>query len=159
MVINHIFDHNLVEAKKYFDLVKKLFVTNKKGEYVLPFYYYVPADLIEIERVEQGTQKRLPSPEIENDSSHLWTQSIVFICELLGKASSVFLKLINSIKYVGNNFIILFQLVDKLLLLQDLDPIRRYLQPSERPKQSKRYSTFKVYIYTLDLNPSIGLAN
>lgn len=84
MVINHIFDHNLAEAKKYYDIIKTLFVTNKKGENVLPFYYYVPADLIEIERIEQGTQKRLPSPEIENDSTHLWTQSIVFICELLG---------------------------------------------------------------------------
>lgn len=84
MVINHIFDNNLVEAKKYYDQVKNLFVTNKRGEKILPFYYYVPADSIEIERVEQGTQIRLPSPEIDNDSTHLWTQSIVFICELLG---------------------------------------------------------------------------
>jgi hypothetical protein len=86
MVINHVFDNNLTEAKKYYDMAKGLLVDTKRGDRkVLPFYYYVPLDLIEIERVEQGTQKRLPSPEIENDSTHLWTQAMWFICELLGK--------------------------------------------------------------------------
>lgn len=84
MTINYIFENNLCEAKRYYDLGRSLFVTNKKGERVLPFFYYVPADLIEIERVNQGTQKRLPSDEVENDSTHLCTQSIVFICDLLG---------------------------------------------------------------------------
>ena len=35
-------------------------------------------------------------------------------------------------------------LVDKLLTITDLDPIRRYLAPSDRPKPNSRYSSIQV---------------
>ena len=132
MVINSIFENNLAEAKTYYDMVKELYVTNKRGERVLPFYYYVPADFIEDERVNQGTQKRLPSREVEADSTHLWTQSIVFICELLGK-------------FVCRTVLFLF--ISILSLTQSI------------ALQSKRFSCFKIStqydaIYSLLRDPS-----
>lgn len=100
MAINYIFANNLTEAKKYYDQVKSLVQETKRG-LVLPFYYYVPIELIEVERVNQGTQERQPSSEIFNDSSHLWTQAIWFMCELLGtlintlNSSSSFANMVN----------------------------------------------------------------
>jgi hypothetical protein len=38
-------------------------------------------------------------------------------------------------------------LVDKLLTITDLDPIRRYLAPSDRPKPNSRYSSIQVNIH------------
>ena len=35
-------------------------------------------------------------------------------------------------------------LVDKLLTITDLDPMRRYLAPNERPKPNSRYSSIQV---------------
>jgi phosphorylase kinase alpha/beta subunit len=83
MIINSIFSNNLAEAKTYYDSVKKLLVDVKK-EKVLPYYYYVPRDQIDYERIEPGSQARQPSKEVENESTHLWTQSIWFLCQLLG---------------------------------------------------------------------------
>ena len=37
-------------------------------------------------------------------------------------------------------------LVDKLLTITDLDPIRRYLAPCDRPKPNSRYSSIQVSI-------------
>lgn len=117
MVINNIFSNNLVEANKYYELIKSLMQTTSSKRKVLPHYYYVPKNLIELEQIKINSQTRQPSPEIEKDSSHLWTQSIWMICQFL---------------------------VDKILLINDLDPIRRNLLASERPRQSKRYSMFHV---------------
>lgn len=91
----------------------------------LPEYYYIPENLINQERSKPPAQIRLPSSEVEKNTPHLWTQSMWILCQLL---------------------------VDKVLTIQDLDPIRRYLQPSERPKQSKRYSTFKGFYSDLTIN-------
>ena len=96
--------------------MKTLIKETSKGP-VLPYYYFVPRDLIDLEKDTPGSQPRECSPEVYSGSSHLCTQAVWMICQLL---------------------------VEKILLIQDLDPIRRYLQPSERPRQSKRYSTFKV---------------
>jgi hypothetical protein len=124
MIINNIFANNLPEAKKYYDLLKSLMKQTNKG-FVIPYYYYVPREVVELERVKRNSQTKIPSDEIYNDSFHLYTQAIFLICELL---------------------------VEKVLLIQDLDPIRRYLQPSERPRQSKRYSTFKVSNHFFQIN-------
>jgi hypothetical protein len=44
----------------------------------------VSKDLIEFEKQKPGSQTRLPSPEIDKGSSHLCTQAIWIICQLLG---------------------------------------------------------------------------
>jgi len=51
-----------------------------------------------------------------------------------------------------------FSLVDKLLTLSDLDPIRRYLPPCDRPKPNSRYSSIQDsmrYQYTINIPKSI----
>jgi phosphorylase kinase alpha/beta subunit len=83
MAINNIFSNNLSEARVYYDLVTKL-IRQTKTNAVIPYYYYVPKEFIELERSNPNTQERLPSNEIQNDSSHLWTQSVWIICQLLG---------------------------------------------------------------------------
>jgi hypothetical protein len=39
-----------------------------------------------------------------------------------------------------------FFLVEKILTITDLDPIRRYLPPGDRPKPNSRYSSIQVNI-------------
>ncbi len=64
-------------------MLKKVTKHTNNGP-VIPHYYYVPRDFIDFERARPGSQERLPSPEIEHGSTHLWSQAILFICELLG---------------------------------------------------------------------------
>ena len=93
-----------------------------KQNNILPHYYYVP-----IEAIKSGNNllTKKSSPEVAANTPHLWTQSIFILCQLL---------------------------IEKILTLQDLDPIRRYMIPSERPKQSKRYSSFKGFYSDLTIN-------
>ncbi len=94
-----------------------------KENSILPQYYYVP-----VEAVLSGNKnkiKLLASPEVAANTPHLWTQAIFILSQLL---------------------------IEKILTLQDLDPIRRYMIPSERPKQSKRYSSFKGFYSDLTIN-------
>jgi hypothetical protein len=84
MIINNIFSNNLTEAKRYYDLIKSLLIVNSEGVSVLPNYFYIPKHLLDLERLKPNTQERLPSPEVTANSSHLWTQSIWIICQLLG---------------------------------------------------------------------------
>ena len=143
MIINNIFANNLPEAKKYYDLLKSLMKQTNKG-FVIPHYYYVPREVVELERSKRNSQTRVPSDEIYNDSYHLYTQAIFLICELL--VEKVLLIQVR-IALIILLYLYRYKMRNKLILFlnnKDLDPIRRYLQPSERPRQSKRYSTFKV---------------
>ena len=63
--------------------MKNLIVETTEGPRI-PYFYYVPKDLIELEKQKPGSQTRLPSPEIDKGSSHLCTQAIWIICQLLG---------------------------------------------------------------------------
>jgi hypothetical protein len=45
---------------------------------------------------------------------------------------------------INRNCLNKFDLVDKILTITDLDPIRRYLPPSDRPKPNSRYSSIQV---------------
>jgi hypothetical protein len=52
-------------------------------EMVMPYYYYTPKHLLELERANPGSQEKWPSSEIKFNSTHLWTQAIWFICQLM----------------------------------------------------------------------------
>jgi len=76
--------------------------------------YIVPAESVELEKAEPGSQTRAPS----NDAGlFLWNQAMLVIAQLLTAG---------------------------LLHINELDPIRRYLPSYNRPRKAGRYSAFQV---------------
>lgn len=102
MAINSICANNLSEARVYYDLITTLIRQTPQKCSVIPYYYYVPKEFIELERSNPNSQERLPSNEILEDSSHLWTQSLWIICQLLGTQIYLF-EITKALK--GFNFI------------------------------------------------------
>jgi hypothetical protein len=84
MLINSVFANNLTEAKSYYNSLNGLLKNVKDKEKILPYYYYIDKDQLDLERLEPGSQDRQSSPEVEEGSAHLWTQSLWFICQILG---------------------------------------------------------------------------
>lgn len=82
-MINSIFANNTAEAKHYYKIIVKNLLRPLDEDKVMPLYYSVPEELMEEERKHPGSQERMPSPEIAEGSTHLWTQSIWFIARLL----------------------------------------------------------------------------
>lgn len=76
------------------------------------------------------------SSEILHGRFFLFGQSVWIICQLLGR--KFFFS--DWLRWVSSGF----DVVDKLLTISDLDPIRRYLAPCERPKPNSRYSSIQV---------------
>ena len=76
-----------------------------------------------------------PSGEILNGKFFLFGQSVWIICQLLGK---------NNWSFCFQSLGEMFCVVDKILTTGELDPIRRYLAPVERPKPNSRYSSIQV---------------
>ena len=109
MAINSIFANNLADAKVYYDLVTNLIKQTKKGS-VIPFYYYVPQEFIEHERLNANSQERMPSSEIFNESSHLWTQAVWIICQLLGKDFLKCIQFFRAFRFYKKYFDLLFKL-------------------------------------------------
>lgn len=56
--------------------------------WLLPMYYYVPKDLIELER-SLGNQERLPSPEGSTDGIFLWGQAVYLISQMLCEYNTI----------------------------------------------------------------------
>lgn len=84
-------------------------------------HFYVALDDIEYERSEPGRAIRQPSIEgSPGGGIFLWAQSMFIIAQLL---------------------------TGGLLHINELDPIRRYLPPHNRPRKSSRYSAFQVIIW------------
>lgn len=52
---------------------------------VIPKYYYVPADFVEHEKRNPGSQKRFPSNCGRDGKLFLWGQALYIIAKLLGK--------------------------------------------------------------------------
>ena len=63
---------------------KYLFL-NSTGYPVIPKYYYVPADFVEHEKRNPGSQKRFPSNCGRDGKLFLWGQALYIIAKLLGK--------------------------------------------------------------------------
>ncbi|XP_072135738.1 phosphorylase b kinase regulatory subunit beta isoform X3 [Mobula birostris] len=113
LAIDGVFRGKPDEVKKYMKLLEPLLHQSYEGFSVIPKYYYVPADFIELERESPGSQKRFPSSSGRDGNLFLWGQALYIIAKLL---------------------------VDELISPQDVDPCRRYIPPKEQRNISLRYS-------------------
>lgn len=53
---------------------------------VVPKYYYVPADFVELEKKSPGSQRRFPSNNGRDGKLFLWGQAMYIIAKLLGES-------------------------------------------------------------------------
>ncbi|NXO21942.1 KPBB kinase, partial [Cisticola juncidis] len=113
MIIDGIFRGNPTQVKEYQDLLDPLLQYTPEGCPVVPKYYYVPADFVELEKRSPGSQRRFPSNSGRDGKLFLWGQAVYIIAKLL---------------------------VDKLVSPKDLDPIGRYVAPQDQRNVSMRFS-------------------
>nr|XP_021396647.1 phosphorylase b kinase regulatory subunit beta [Lonchura striata domestica] len=113
MIIDGIFRGNPTQVKEYQDLLDPLLQYTSEGCPVVPKYYYVPADFVELEKRSPGSQRRFPSNNGRDGKLFLWGQAMYIIAKLLA---------------------------DKLVSPKDLDPIGRYVPPQDQRNVSMRFS-------------------
>ncbi|XP_064527191.1 phosphorylase b kinase regulatory subunit beta isoform X1 [Pseudopipra pipra] len=113
MIIDGVFKGNPAQVKEYQDLLDPLLQHTPEGCPVVPKYYYVPADFVEMEKKNPGSQKRFPSNNGRDGKLFLWGQAMYIIAKLLA---------------------------DKLISPKDLDPIGRYVAPQDQRNVSMRFS-------------------
>ncbi|NXP27879.1 KPBB kinase, partial [Scytalopus superciliaris] len=113
MIIDGVFRGNPAQVKEYQDLLDPLLQHTSEGCPVVPKYYYVPADFVELEKRSPGSQKRFPSNSGRDGKLFLWGQAMFVIARLLA---------------------------DKLVSPKDLDPIGRYVAPQDQRNVSMRFS-------------------
>uniref|UniRef100_A0A8B9DME8 Phosphorylase b kinase regulatory subunit n=1 Tax=Anser cygnoides TaxID=8845 RepID=A0A8B9DME8_ANSCY len=113
MIIDGVFRGNFAQVKEYQDLLDPLLQHTSEGCPVVPKYYYVPADFVELEKKNPGSQKRFPSNSGRDGKFFLWGQAVYIIAKLLA---------------------------DKLVSPKDIDPIGRYVPPQDQRNVSMRFS-------------------
>ncbi|NWY10823.1 KPBB kinase, partial [Aphelocoma coerulescens] len=113
MIIDGIFKGNPTQVKEYQDLLDPLLQHTPEGCPVVPKYFYVPADFVELEKKSPGSQRRFPSNNGRDGKLFLWGQAVYIIAKLLA---------------------------DKLVSPKDLDPIGRYVPPQDQRNISMRFS-------------------
>uniref|UniRef100_A0A8C0IGI8 Phosphorylase b kinase regulatory subunit n=1 Tax=Bubo bubo TaxID=30461 RepID=A0A8C0IGI8_BUBBB len=113
MIIDGVFKGNPAQVKEYQDLLDPLLQHTSEGCPVVPKYYYVPADFVELEKKNPGSQKRFPSNSGRDGKFFLWGQAVYIIAKLLA---------------------------DKLVSPKDIDPIGRYVPPQDQRNVSMRFS-------------------
>ncbi|NWI85780.1 KPBB kinase, partial [Pitta sordida] len=113
MIIDGVFRGNPAQVQEYQDLLEPLLQHTPEGCPVVPKYYYVPADFVEMEKKSPGSQKRFPSNSGRDGKLFLWGQAMYIIAKLLA---------------------------DKLVSPKDLDPIGRYVAPQDQRNVSMRFS-------------------
>ncbi|XP_027502823.1 phosphorylase b kinase regulatory subunit beta isoform X2 [Chiroxiphia lanceolata] len=113
MIIDGVFRGNPAQVKEYQDLLDPLLQHTPEGCPVVPKYYYVPADFVEMEKKSPGSQKRFPSNSGRDGKLFLWGQAMYIIAKLLA---------------------------DKLISPKDLDPVGRYVAPQDQRNVSMRFS-------------------
>ncbi|KAM8985578.1 phosphorylase b kinase regulatory subunit beta isoform 1-T1 [Ara ararauna] len=113
MIIDGVFRGNPAQVKEYQDLLDPLLQHTCEGCPVVPKYYYVPADFVELEKKNPGSQKRFPSNSGCDGKFFLWGQAVYIIAKLLA---------------------------DKLISPKDIDPIGRYVAPEDQRNVSMRFS-------------------
>ncbi|NWU75159.1 KPBB kinase, partial [Onychorhynchus coronatus] len=113
MIIDGVFRGNPAQVKEYQDLLEPLLQHTPEGCPVVPKYYYVPADFVEMEKKSPGSQRRFPSNNGRDGKLFLWGQAMYIIARLLA---------------------------DKLVSPKDLDPVGRYVAPQDQRNVSMRFS-------------------
>ncbi|NWZ34723.1 KPBB kinase, partial [Brachypodius atriceps] len=113
MIIDGVFRGNPTQVKEYQDLLDPLLQHTPEGCPVVPKYYYVPADFVELEKRSPGSQRRFPSNNGRDGKLFLWGQAVYIIAKLLA---------------------------DKLVSPKDLDPVGRYVPPEDQRNVSMRFS-------------------
>lgn len=113
MMIDGVFRGNLEQVKEYQDLLTPLLHQTTEGYPVVPKYYYVPADFVECEKRNPGSQKRFPSNCGRDGKLFLWGQALYIIAKLLA---------------------------DELISPKDIDPVQRFVPLQNQRNVSMRYS-------------------
>ncbi|XP_036922274.1 phosphorylase b kinase regulatory subunit beta isoform X1 [Sturnira hondurensis] len=113
MMIDGVFRGNAQQVKEYQDLLTPVLHQTTEGHPVVPKYYYVPADFVEPEKRNPGSQKRFPSNYGRDGKLFLWGQALYVIAKLLA---------------------------DELISPKDLDPIQRYVPRQDQRNVSMRFS-------------------
>ncbi|XP_029835256.2 probable phosphorylase b kinase regulatory subunit beta isoform X1 [Ixodes scapularis] len=130
MILDGIFKGHDEQVQKYKQLLAPRLKRDKYGgntdwskevlkeweDYIVPMYFYVPKEFLEAERAEPGSQPRLPSAEGDVDNLFMMGQALHIISKLL---------------------------LEGLLHITELDPVRRYLPSCNRPRRTDRYSAFQ----------------
>uniref|UniRef100_A0A8C9KQ40 Phosphorylase b kinase regulatory subunit n=1 Tax=Panthera tigris altaica TaxID=74533 RepID=A0A8C9KQ40_PANTA len=113
MMIDGVFRGNPKQVKEYQDLLTPVLHQTTEGYPVIPKYYYVPADFVEYEKRNPGSQKRFPSNCGRDGKLFLWGQALYIIAKLLA---------------------------DKLISPKDIDPVQRYIPLQNQRNVSMRFS-------------------
>ncbi|CAH2104309.1 unnamed protein product [Euphydryas editha] len=113
MIIDGVFRTLPDQVEEYQKLLKSRIYMDEYGDPVIPWYYYVPREGIENERIEPYSVRRIPA---NTGGLFLWAQSLFVLAQLL---------------------------TGGLLHVNELDPIRRYLPSYNRPRRAGRYSAFQ----------------
>ncbi|KAL7978926.1 hypothetical protein Chor_013415 [Crotalus horridus] len=113
MMIDGFFRGNSEQVKEYQNLLDPLLQQSVEGFPVVPKYYHVPADFVELEKKNPGSQKRFPSNHGRDGKFFLLGQSLYIIAKLL---------------------------VDGLVSIKDIDPVKRFIPPQDQRNVSMRYS-------------------
>nr|XP_023411445.1 phosphorylase b kinase regulatory subunit beta isoform X4 [Loxodonta africana] len=113
MMIDGVFRGNPNQVKEYQDLLTPVLHHTTDGYPVVPKYYYVPADFVELEKRNPGSQKRFPSNCGRDGKLFLWGQALYIIAKLL---------------------------VDELISPKDIDPVQRYVPLQNQRNVSMRFS-------------------
>lgn len=108
-----VFRGNLEQVKEYQDLLTPLLHQTTEGYPVVPKYYYVPADFVEYEKRNPGSQKRFPSNCGRDGKFFLWGQALYIIAKLLA---------------------------DELISPKDIDPVHRFVPLQNQRNVSMRFS-------------------
>uniref|UniRef100_A0A673VRY9 Phosphorylase b kinase regulatory subunit n=1 Tax=Suricata suricatta TaxID=37032 RepID=A0A673VRY9_SURSU len=129
MMIDGVFRGNPKQVKEYQDLLTPVLHQTTEGYPVIPKYYYVPADFVEYEKRNPGSQKRFPSNCGRDGKLFLWGQALYIIAKLLA---------------------------DELISPKDIDPVQRYIPLQNQRNVSMRFSN-QAYFH-LGINEKLGLS-
>ncbi|WAR11576.1 KPBB-like protein [Mya arenaria] len=80
--IKRIFQNDKEGVKKYSAMLDHVMTRSNDG-LLMPHYFYIPAEQVEIERMQPGRGRRYPSDAGSTKGIFLWGQAVYFISQLL----------------------------------------------------------------------------